>query len=365
MKKDELAKLQTYLRKTFGAPSLEVRPQPKKDDMAEVFINGEFVAALYREDEDGEVVLPVPDGHSRPGPRRRLNAPMQRRYELPSPLPMPSAVAWGEGIDAPQAGVFMPLYDLDGKSVSTPGEGQFWVAPNAVVLGNVILERRRASGSARCCAATTSRSRSARARTCRTAACCTPTRAFRSPSAPTAPSATWSCCTAARIGRGSLIGIGSIILNGAKIGEECLIGANTLIAEGKDIPPALDGAGLAGQNRPAIERRGCESHPRSRGPLRRQLAALRRRSKAARSLNHDPSSQPIRTPKRVRAGHWESVRLGGKPGLGGRGDGRVRARVWFELIPSRSDRDWPARRRWPQGSLASVGSSETQTRGLM
>ena len=39
------------------------------------------------------------------------------------------------------------------------------------------------------------------------------------------------------IGRGSLIGIGSIILNGAKIGEECLIGANTLIAEGKEIPP--------------------------------------------------------------------------------------------------------------------------------
>ena len=48
MKKDELARLQAYLRKTFGAATLEVRPQPKKDDMAEVFINNEFVAALYR-----------------------------------------------------------------------------------------------------------------------------------------------------------------------------------------------------------------------------------------------------------------------------------------------------------------------------
>jgi hypothetical protein len=55
LKKDELAKLQAYLRKTFGAPSLEVRPQPKKDDMAEVFINGEFVAALYREEDEGEI----------------------------------------------------------------------------------------------------------------------------------------------------------------------------------------------------------------------------------------------------------------------------------------------------------------------
>lgn len=54
MKKDEIAKLQAYLRKTFGTPTLEVKAQPKKDDMAEVFIKGEFVAALYREVEDGE-----------------------------------------------------------------------------------------------------------------------------------------------------------------------------------------------------------------------------------------------------------------------------------------------------------------------
>lgn len=55
MKKEELARLQSYLRKTFGAPTLEVRAQPKKDDMAEVFINDEFVATLYRELEEGEM----------------------------------------------------------------------------------------------------------------------------------------------------------------------------------------------------------------------------------------------------------------------------------------------------------------------
>lgn len=38
------------------------------------------------------------------------------------------------------------------------------------------------------------------------------------------------------IGDGSLIGMGSTILNGAKIGRNCLIGANTLITEGKNIP---------------------------------------------------------------------------------------------------------------------------------
>lgn len=55
MTKDELNKLQSYLRKTFGAATLEVRPQPKKQDMAEIFIGGEFIATLYREDEEGEV----------------------------------------------------------------------------------------------------------------------------------------------------------------------------------------------------------------------------------------------------------------------------------------------------------------------
>jgi carbonic anhydrase/acetyltransferase-like protein (isoleucine patch superfamily) len=39
-----------------------------------------------------------------------------------------------------------------------------------------------------------------------------------------------------QVGDNSLIGIGSIILNGAKIGRNCLIGANCLITEGKEIP---------------------------------------------------------------------------------------------------------------------------------
>ena len=45
------------------------------------------------------------------------------------------------------------------------------------------------------------------------------------------------------IGDGSLIGIGSIVLNGARIGKGCLIGANSLITEGKEIP---DGAMVMG-----------------------------------------------------------------------------------------------------------------------
>jgi hypothetical protein len=53
--KEEIVRLQNYLRKTLGAPSLEVRPQPKKADMAEIFIRGDFIAALYRIEDDGEI----------------------------------------------------------------------------------------------------------------------------------------------------------------------------------------------------------------------------------------------------------------------------------------------------------------------
>ena len=38
------------------------------------------------------------------------------------------------------------------------------------------------------------------------------------------------------IGDDTLIGIKAVILNGAKVGKNCLIGANSLIAEGKEIP---------------------------------------------------------------------------------------------------------------------------------
>lgn len=39
-----------------------------------------------------------------------------------------------------------------------------------------------------------------------------------------------------RIGRGTLIGMGAIVLNGAEIGEYALVGAGSLVTEGTQIP---------------------------------------------------------------------------------------------------------------------------------
>ena len=51
----ELVKVQTYLRKVFGAKTLSVRARPKIKDSAEVYIGDEFIGTLTREDEDGEL----------------------------------------------------------------------------------------------------------------------------------------------------------------------------------------------------------------------------------------------------------------------------------------------------------------------
>ncbi|MEO0730261.1 MAG: DUF3126 family protein [Pseudomonadota bacterium] len=53
--KDELPDLIAYLQHRFNTPKLTARMHPKKQDMAEIYIGEEFVAPIYREEEDGEV----------------------------------------------------------------------------------------------------------------------------------------------------------------------------------------------------------------------------------------------------------------------------------------------------------------------
>lgn len=54
MNPQELVKLQTYLRKVFGAKTLSVRARPKVKDSAEVYVGDEFVGTLTVDEEDGE-----------------------------------------------------------------------------------------------------------------------------------------------------------------------------------------------------------------------------------------------------------------------------------------------------------------------
>lgn len=51
----EIKRVEAYLRKTFGARSLEVRGRQKAADAAEVYVGGEFIGVISKDTEDGEL----------------------------------------------------------------------------------------------------------------------------------------------------------------------------------------------------------------------------------------------------------------------------------------------------------------------
>jgi Protein of unknown function (DUF3126) len=56
--KDDVPRLERYLRKLFGNDNLKVVAHPKKNDMAELLIGDEFIGSIYRDEEDGEISFP-------------------------------------------------------------------------------------------------------------------------------------------------------------------------------------------------------------------------------------------------------------------------------------------------------------------
>jgi hypothetical protein len=55
LNREEIVRLETYLRKLFQLDSIEVRQRPNKDDSAEVYIGDEFIGVMFRDDDDGDL----------------------------------------------------------------------------------------------------------------------------------------------------------------------------------------------------------------------------------------------------------------------------------------------------------------------
>jgi hypothetical protein len=55
VKPEEISKLTAFLRRKFDLPTISVRRRPQKDDSAEVYLGDEFIAVIYRDDEDGDL----------------------------------------------------------------------------------------------------------------------------------------------------------------------------------------------------------------------------------------------------------------------------------------------------------------------
>ncbi|WP_246152066.1 DUF3126 family protein [Roseospira navarrensis] len=55
MNRQECTLVETYLRRTFGNDGITVKAPKKANEPVEVWLDGEFIGTLYRDEEEGEV----------------------------------------------------------------------------------------------------------------------------------------------------------------------------------------------------------------------------------------------------------------------------------------------------------------------
>lgn len=130
----------------------------------------------------------------------------------------------------------MPIYELDGITPELPTNGNYWVAPDAHVIGRVKLGEDvgiwfgsviRGDNEPIVVGNRTNIQEGATLHT-----------------DPGFPLTIGEGCTighqaiihSCELGDNVLVGMGATILNGAKIGKNSLVGANALVTEGKEFP---------------------------------------------------------------------------------------------------------------------------------
>ena len=59
MTKEEMQRVQKYLRAKLGNPDVEVRDGEGKDAPCQLYAGGEFLGVIYRDVDDGEVTYDV------------------------------------------------------------------------------------------------------------------------------------------------------------------------------------------------------------------------------------------------------------------------------------------------------------------
>jgi carbonic anhydrase/acetyltransferase-like protein (isoleucine patch superfamily) len=130
----------------------------------------------------------------------------------------------------------MPIYALEGREPVLPPPGRFWIAPTATLIGDVVLHEDvgiwfgavlRGDNERLTIGARSNIQEGVTLHTddgfpCTVGEDCT-----------VGHNAILHSCV---IGNRTLIGMGAIVLNGAKIGNNCLVGAGALVTENKSFP---------------------------------------------------------------------------------------------------------------------------------
>ena len=175
----------------------------------------------------------------------------------------------------------MPLYALDDRTPTLPADDRYWVAPDANVIGKVILGEEvgiwfgatlRGDNEPIIVGARSNIQEGTVVHT-----------------DPGKPVIIGEGCTIGHgaiihgctIGNNSLIGMGATVLNGAVIGNNCLVGAKALVTEGKVFP---DNSLIVGSPAKAIRtldadaveglKKSAESYVRNWQRFKRGLKAI-------------------------------------------------------------------------------------------
>ncbi|WP_212523188.1 gamma carbonic anhydrase family protein [Actibacterium sp. MT2.3-13A] len=130
----------------------------------------------------------------------------------------------------------MTLYALDGHAPQLPEWGDYWIAPDANLIGRVIIEENASVWFGATLRGDNEPITIGAGSNVQENCVMHTDMGF--------PLTVGKNCTIGHkamlhgctIGDESLIGMGATILNGARIGRNCLIGAGALVTEGKEIP---------------------------------------------------------------------------------------------------------------------------------
>ncbi|MEP3277814.1 MAG: gamma carbonic anhydrase family protein [Stappiaceae bacterium] len=141
----------------------------------------------------------------------------------------------------------MPIYALDGVQPKFPSQDAFWVAPDAAIIGRILLEEDASVWWGAVLRGDNELITIGSRSNVQDGSVLHTDLGF--------PLHIGKDCTIGHrailhgctIGDNSLVGMGATVLNGAVVGKNCLIGANALIPEGKAIPDNSLVVGMPGK----------------------------------------------------------------------------------------------------------------------
>lgn len=128
------------------------------------------------------------------------------------------------------------IYALEGVAPVFPEDGDYWVAPDANLIGKVVLETGASVWFGATLRGDNEEIRVGPGSNIQENSVLHSDMGFPLTIGPNCTIGHRAMLHGCTIGEGSLIGMGATVLNGAKVGRGCLIGSCALVTEGKEIP---------------------------------------------------------------------------------------------------------------------------------